>query len=269
MRERTTNVNEEVQQILPPAWADMVFAPIEIKGEAYGLLGVTDGKERFSEIELEIFCALGSQSAVAMENANLYRRLKDTFLHTAEALAEAVNSRDPYTGGHVRRVEGYSLTLAGPLGLSAIEGENLRLAAIMHDIGKIGVDDAILRKGGDLTAEEEAVMRRHPEIGARILGLVDEMKDVIPGVRHHHERFDGGGYPDGLKGKNIPLEARIIAITDAYDALTTERPYRGAVEKEEALHRLREGSWTHFDPFLVEIFCEEMTGKRGGRWTRR
>ncbi|GMR04929.1 MAG: HD domain-containing protein [Thermodesulfobacteriota bacterium] len=241
-----------------PMLADMVFAPLEIQGSAYGLLGVLGRKSRFSPVELEIFCAIGSQSAVAMENANLYRKLKDTFLHTAEALAEAVNSRDPYTGGHTRRVVDYSLLIADRIGLSEGEKETLRLAAILHDIGKIGIDDAILRKGGVLTEAEDLKMREHPSIGARILGYVDEMVNVIPGVYNHHEWFDGSGYPEGLKGEKIPLQARIIAIADAYDALTTDRPYRKAMDRWSALDELAAGAGSHFDPSLADTFAREL-----------
>jgi HD-GYP domain-containing protein (c-di-GMP phosphodiesterase class II) len=237
-----------------PFLADMVFAPLEVRGEAYGLIGVMGGKRSFTRVEIEIFCALGSQSAVAMENANLYGRLKNAFLHTAESLAEAVNSRDPYTGGHTRRVAEYSLLIAEGLGLSDEEKEMLKFSSILHDIGKIGIDDAILRKGGVLTEEEALKMREHPAIGARILGMVEEMKDVIPGVFLHHEWFDGSGYPKGLKGEEIPLQARIIAIADAYDALTTDRPYRKALDKNSAFEEVAGGSGAQFDSSLVEIF---------------
>jgi len=237
-----------------PFFDNMVFAPLEIRGEAYGLIGVMGMKGGFSKVELETFCALASQSAVAMENANLYKRLKDTFLHTAEALAEAVNSRDPYTGGHTRRVSRYSLLIAAELGISGEEKEALRLSSILHDIGKIGIEDAILRKGGVLTEDEAIKMRRHPDIGAKILGFVEEMGDVIPGVLHHHEWFDGSGYPEGLKGEGIPLQARIIAIADAYDALTTDRPYRRAMDRGEAAEVMASEGGAHFDPSMVEIF---------------
>lgn len=254
MREVLSGEDYWKSKSLMPFLEEMVFAPLEIKGEAYGLLGISGGRRDFSEIDLEIFCALGSQAAVAIENASLYGKLKGAFLHTAEALAEAVNSRDPYTGGHTRRVAEYSLIIAGVMGLSEMEKEELKLAAILHDIGKIGVDDAILRKGGALSEEEEQLMRRHPEIGARILEHVEEMKGVIPGVLHHHEWFDGSGYPAGLKGDEIPLQARIIAVVDAFDALTTDRPYRKAEERATALDELENGAGTHFDPALVRAF---------------
>jgi len=233
---------------------DMVFAPLEVRGESYGLLGVMGGKGAFSEVELEIFCALGSQSGMAMENANLYRRAKETFLHTAEALAEAVNSRDPYTGGHIRRVSRYALLIADECDLSNKEKEVLRLSSILHDIGKIGIEDAILRKGGLLTEDEALKMRLHPDIGARILGFAEEMRDVIPGVLYHHEWFDGSGYPEGIKGEDIPLQARIIAVADVYDALTTNRSYRKALSSEAALEEIAGERGSHFDPCLVDIF---------------
>ncbi len=244
-----------------PALSDMVFAPLEIRGEAYGLLGVSNKGKGFSKMELEIFCALASQSAVAIENANLYKRLKDTFLHTAQALAEAINSRDPYTGGHTKRVAEYSLELARALGLTEKEKEKLRLAAILHDIGKIGIDDAILRKGGSLTHGEEESMRKHPEIGAKIIGFVEEMREIVPAILYHHEKLDGTGYPAGLKGEAIPLHARIIAIADTFDALTTNRPYRDALDKGSALAELNAKTGTHFDRSLVDIFCGIITKK--------
>jgi len=239
---------------LVPALNDMFFAPLEIKGEAYGLLGVTGQHDKVSLVELEIFCALGSQAAVAIENANLYQKLHNTFLRTAEALAEAVNSRDPYTGGHTRRVQEYALQIAQFLNLPDHEMEILRLAAILHDIGKIGIDDAILRKSGALTDEERMKMNEHPEIGGRIISHVEEMREVLPGVRHHHEWFNGDGYPDGLQSETIPLHARIIAIADAFDALTTDRPYRKGLSGKEAFELLCRDSGSHFDPHILEIF---------------
>ncbi len=239
-----------------PILSSMVFAPLEIKGEAYGLLGVKDSGRDFSLMELEIFCSLGSQAAVAMENANLYKRLKDSFFHTAEALAEAINSRDPYTGGHTGRVRDYSVMIAMALNMGAQELESLKFASTLHDIGKIGIDDAILRKKGKLSILEEQEMRKHPEIGAKILSYVEEMGVSIAGVRHHHERLDGEGYPDGLKGEEIPLQARIIAIADAFDALTTDRPYKKGVDRVSAGKELKKAAGTQFDPKLVDILCK-------------
>lgn len=248
-----------------PVLLNMFFAPLEIKGNALGLIGVLDNKEGVSEIKLEVFCALGSQAAVAIENASLYKRLRDAFLHTAESLAAAIDSRDPYTGGHTRRVEDYSVMLADNLNLSKQGKEELRLAAILHDIGKIGIDDAILRKGGALSEEEDLMMKSHPDIGARILGFVKEMRNIIPGVRYHHERFDGKGYPEGLKGEEIPLYSRIISIADAYDALTTDRPYKKSVDKDTALEEIAKDKGSRFDPFIVDTFYRLMKPERKDR----
>jgi HD-GYP domain-containing protein (c-di-GMP phosphodiesterase class II) len=234
-----------------PFLARMIFAPLEINGKACGLLGVTGREQEVSFIELEMFCSLGSQAAVAIENANLYTRLKNTLFQTSEALAEAINSRDPYTGGHTRRVQQYSLAIANTLDIAGEDIETLKLVAILHDIGKIGIDDTILRKGGVLSADEQLLMKKHPEIGARILGFVDGIEEVALGVLHHHEWFDGSGYPDGLSGDAIPLSSRIVAIADVYDALTTDRPYRSPLPGKEALAELIKGEGTHFDPALV------------------
>lgn len=240
---------------------EMVFAPLEIKGAAYGLLGASGAADDISPIDLEMFCLLASQAAVAMENARIYTRLNETFLHTTEALAEAINSRDPYTGGHTRRVSDYASMIADSIKMAAKAKQSLRIAAMLHDIGKIGIDDRILRKASRLTAQESALMNAHPEIGARILGHVDDMADVIAGIRHHHERFDGRGYPAGLAGEAIPVAARIIAIADAYDALTTDRPYRGASSPAQALLQLGRDAGSQFDPTLLTVFTGIIAAK--------
>lgn len=254
MREVLSDEDIQYCQTAIPALLEMVFAPLEIQGAAFGLLGASGTVHDFSLVELEIFCSLGSQAAVAIENARLYQDLHETFLHATEALAEAVNSRDPYTGGHTRRVHEYAILIADALDMTGKEKESLGLAATLHDIGKIGIDDAILRKVTGLTDEESALMRQHPEIGARILDHVREMTDVIPAVRHHHEWFNGRGYPDGLAGEAIPLNARIIAIADAYDALTTDRPYRKRANPNQAVIQLYGSAGSQFDPTLLEAF---------------
>lgn len=252
---------------LMPFLGEMLFAPLEVRGEEYGLLGIAGRGRDLTELELEMFCAMASHAAVAIENARLYNRIKYAFEHTAEALAEAINSRDPYTGGHTKRVAEYSMMIADCIGLTEIEKDELKLSAILHDVGKIGVDDAILRKSGTLSSEEELLMRRHPEIGSRILGHVEEMKGVIPGVLHHHEWFDGSGYPGGLKGDGIPLQARIIAVVDAFDALTTDRPYKKAIDTTAALEKLARNAGTQFDPRMVDALCRSVLGESQVRKT--
>lgn len=249
---------------LQPRLLDMFFAPLEVQGAAYGLLGVAGQPHEFSFEELEMFCLLASQAGVALENAGLYQQLRTAYAETTGALAKAINSRDPYTGGHIERVRDDALLLGDALGLTQQEGETLGIGATLHDIGKIGIDDRILRKKAALTLAEQAQMRQHPEIGARILVGVEGLAAVAAAVRHHHEWFDGSGYPDGLAGEAIPLHARIIAIADAYDALTTDRPYHPAATVQLALTALQAAAGTQFDPVLVATFVQLMS-HRGPR----
>jgi putative two-component system response regulator len=187
------------------------------------------------------------------------KRLTDQLEHTEHVifmLAQAVEAKDVYTEGHLRRLRTYGEQLAIACGLSANDVRAVRYGGILHDIGKIGVDEAILRKPGPLTDDEIAQMRRHPEIGAGIISQMRFAKDVAPIISGHHEYWDGSGYPHGLRGEEIPLGARIITIVDAYDAMTTDRPYRAALGMEETVRRLRAGRGTQFDPEMLDIFLE-------------
>jgi hypothetical protein len=171
---------------------------------------------------------------------------------TVRALASAVEAKDAYTGGHLARVTAYGTEACRALGGDLAATPGLEYAFLLHDLGKIGVPDAVLNKAGPLTDEEWALMREHPAIGLRILEGVPHMDVVRAVVYSHHERWDGAGYPEGLKGEQIPLAARVFAAVDAFDAITTDRPYRAAVSLDEALHRLREASGTQFAPDAVD-----------------
>jgi HD-GYP domain-containing protein (c-di-GMP phosphodiesterase class II) len=171
---------------------------------------------------------------------------------TVRALASAVEAKDAYTGGHLARVTAYGIEACRALGGQVATTPGLEYAFLLHDLGKIGVPDAVLNKAGPLTDEEWALMREHPAIGLRILEGVPHMDVVRAVVYSHHERWDGAGYPEGLKGEQIPLAARVFAAVDAFDAITTDRPYRVAASLEEALHRLREAAGTQFAPDAVE-----------------
>lgn len=235
---------------------DMVCAPVRAKEKTLGVLQAINRREgKFAADDLEIFCALADQVASAIENANLYDELRETFYGTAMALAESLEKRDPYTAGHTRRVSSYSVAAGLRLGLSRQELETLRLSAILHDVGKIGVRDRVLLKHASLDEEELEAMGNHPQYGAEILRHVRQLKDVVPGVRSHHEKYDGTGYPDRLKGEEIPLYARIIAVADTFDAMTTDRPYRKALSFATAVEELHRCSGTQFDPRVVEVFC--------------
>ncbi|NWF78920.1 MAG: response regulator [Chloroflexi bacterium] len=187
------------------------------------------------------------------------KRLTDQLERTESVifmLALAVEAKDTYTEGHLRRLSTYSEQLAQAIGLSASQVVAIRFGGLLHDIGKISIDDAILRKPGSLTPEEYAQIKLHPENGARIVAQMRFAPDVCPIIRHHHERWDGSGYPHGLKGEAIPIGARIVAIVDAYDAMMTDRPYRKSLGREEALRRLREGRGREWDPVLLDRFLE-------------
>ena len=195
------------------------------------------------------------------------KRLVDHLEHTENVifmLAQAVEAKDPYTEGHLQRISSYAEQLARAAGLGADETAAVRYGGILHDIGKIGVKDWILLKPGALTPEEYEEIKQHPQIGAGIIGQMRFARDVAPIIRGHHERWDGRGYPDGLAGEQIPLGARIIAIVDAYDAMTTDRPYRRAMAPADALAELERTSGAQFDPSLLAIFVDLV---RTGRLT--
>jgi putative nucleotidyltransferase with HDIG domain len=183
-------------------------------------------------------------------------QLQDTYLMTIEALAAAVEARDPYTHGHTRRVEEYATIMAKALGATDADISALRRACVLHDIGKIGIEDTILRKQARLEPDEAIRMQKHPVIGVEMLKGIDFLDPVLPLIRHHHERWDGNGYPDELREDEIPLGARILAVADAVDAMTSDRPYRAARTFEYAKTEILKGSGTHFDPEIVTAFIK-------------
>ncbi|MDI6890811.1 MAG: HD-GYP domain-containing protein [Thermodesulfovibrionales bacterium] len=234
---------------------DMVCVPVKTKDKVIGVLEVINKRhDFFDEDDKESLMALANHVAIAIENANLYQELKEAFYSTAMALAEAIEKRDPYTREHTKRVMDYSAAIGRTMGLSKKELEDLKLAAILHDVGKIGVRDSILLKGGKLDPDELEKMNMHSKYGAEILSHVKQLKDIIPGVRGHHERFDGKGYPDNLNDGDISIIARIVAVADTFDAMTTDRPYRKALSFGTAFEELRKNIGTQFDGEVVEAF---------------
>ncbi|MCX8116690.1 MAG: response regulator [Desulfobacterota bacterium] len=188
-----------------------------------------------------------------------YRTLKKAHLDSVKVLAEAIDAKDPYTRGHSDRVKRMSLAIARHLGFSEVRLEALEYGALLHDIGKIGIKDEVLQKQGPLTEEEYEYIREHPLIGVKIVEGVEFFKDKIPMIRHHHEFYDGSGYPDGLRGEEIPLEARIISLPDAFDAMTSVRPHRGVMPLQDVLAELERWKGKQFDPLVLEIFlCEKI-----------
>jgi HD-GYP domain-containing protein (c-di-GMP phosphodiesterase class II) len=204
-----------------------------------------------------IFFALVALAAGASREIERRRReAQDSFFQTLTTLAETIDLRDPYTAGHSRRVAAYSRLLALDMRLSPHDAKQIEHAALLHDIGKVGVPDAVLFKNGPLDDEERLLIRGHPVIGSGLLGDIPSMRDICPCILHHHERFDGRGYPDGLIGENIPIGARIIAVADSFDAMTTDRPYRAGLGADAAIIELQRGEGTQFDRRCVAAFVQ-------------
>ena len=186
-----------------------------------------------------------------------YRTLKKSHLDSVKVLAEAIDAKDPYTRGHSDRVKRMSLAIAKKMGFSEERLENLEYGALLHDIGKIGIKDEVLQKQAPLSSEEYQYIQEHPLIGVKIIEGVEFFKDKIPMIRHHHEHYDGNGYPDGLAGEAIPLEARIISLPDAFDAMTSARPHRNIMPLQNVLAELEKFKGKQFDPKVLDIFIRE------------
>jgi HD-GYP domain-containing protein (c-di-GMP phosphodiesterase class II) len=215
----------------------------------------------FTDRHLRLLAGVAHQSKLALTNAGNFQSLETTFLETVEALANALEANDEYTSSHARWITDLALKVGEGLGLDGRALKRLELGALFHDIGKIGIPEAILSKPGPLTDSERKLVEKHPELGERIIAPIDRLEEVRPIVRHCHERYDGAGYPDRLMGEDIPLESRIIFVCDAYHAMTTDRPYRKRLSKEEALRRLQEGAGTQFDPRAVDV-CQRVLAER-------
>jgi len=184
--------------------------------------------------------------------------LYQSYLHTIGALLNALDARDGIASGHSRRVANYACAIGNALGFPPKSQRNLELAALLHDVGKIMIGEQILGKPGKLTDQETYIIRQHPEMGERIVGEVEFLKQTKPFIRHHHERFDGRGYPDGLSGESIPLEARIIFIAEAFDSLRSDSSYHRRLDLKEALSEIEQGAGTQFDPQILKIFIENV-----------
>ncbi len=210
----------------------------------------------FGPEEMELLCSMGSLMAVAVSNARMEGRQRTTFLRTLQSLATALEARDDYTRGHSQRVCDVSMMLAEHLGFSAEAIEELRVGTILHDIGKIGVPDSVLNKPGRLTDEEFAIMKSHPVIGYEICKPLMLAEGVLMIIRNHHEKLDGSGYPDHLKGGELPPSLRIVCVADAFDAMSSRRPYRGVMDIEHVFSELSRGAGIQFDPVVVEALRE-------------
>jgi putative nucleotidyltransferase with HDIG domain len=204
--------------------------------------------------------------AVALSNANLINELHQLNLGTLTALARAIDAKSPWTAGHSERVTKLALKIAQVLGFAPKELDLLHRGALLHDTGKVGIPGEILDKPGKLTDEEMGLMKKHSQIGARILEPITTYSDTIPMVLQHHERYDGKGYPHGISGEAINLNARVLALADVFDAITSERPYRSGMDLKSAVNFIKGNAGSHFDPKVVQAFLqvvaqEEQAGK--------
>ncbi|MFA5115181.1 MAG: HD domain-containing phosphohydrolase [Candidatus Omnitrophota bacterium] len=244
----------------------LLAAPMLYQNRLIGVLAVA-GKSNgadFAEDELLIISNLASQTAVALENERLNKSAEETYLETISALAMAVEARDPNSRGHSDRVSQYSVKIARRMDLDAELIKDIKDAGELHDVGKIGISDSILKKPGPLTPDEWQVMRRHPIIGEGIVKPVHSLLRLCGIIRHHHEAMDGSGYPDGLKGEEIPLGARILAVADSFDAMTADRAYRKALTTEEAKKELIKYSGSRYDKKVVEAMLDIISDNQKG-----
>jgi len=255
-----------------------VCVPSFYRDELLGILVLGNKKsgDFFSQDDLDLFSALSDESAVALKNSQLYfeidkkaneleelyKREHRLFMHASVAFAAAIDARDPYTHGHSERVTNFSLAILDCMGAvyevdnNPLFRQRLQIAAVLHDIGKIGVPDNILHKPSKLSDKEWEAMRKHPVTGAEIVTHIKGLRDLIGGIRHHHERYDGKGYPDGLKSDEIPFMAKIIAVADTFDAMTSDRPYRKGLPVEVAREEIQRNAAAQFDPYMVAAFLK-------------
>ena len=239
----------------------LICAPIVNKDQVLGVLNCERslGEHRpFSKEDLNLLTTLASHAGIAIDNARIYGQMIGVYFETIRSLANALEAKDPYTHGHSRRVAKDSVRIAAEMRLPRKKIENLRHAALLHDIGKIGIRDAILFKPGRLTDDEFAQIRQHPALGAGMVEPIEFLKDVSDVIRHHHERWDGKGFPDGLAGEDIPLGARIVCIADAFDAMTSTRPYREGMSIPVAVEELLRCRGSQFDPAIVDCFVAQL-----------
>lgn len=237
--------------------------PLIIKEKVIGVLNLskTRTEDQFTNADQEMLSVLCGQAAIAIENARLYMRLEDSYLSTIIALSAAVEARDSYTIGHMHHISEYSTAIAKELGLGNEEIADIRIAGLLHDLGKIGIPDNILLKPGKLSEAEYDIMKSHPTVGVRIVESIESLKNSSVIIGSHQEQYDGEGYPNGLKGVDIPLGARILAVADAFDAMTTTRPYRKAMSYKEAFEEIKRCSGTQFDPEVVKCFTKVLLNR--------
>ncbi len=241
----------------------VLCVPLKLRDQTMGVIAVLRemGAPPFAEDDETLIESIGSQVSVAIENYRLNLDVERTYVETIMALALAVEAKDPYSAGHSKRVGYYAMQVGEAMGLDEEMLRTLNAAGVLHDIGKIGIKDEILLKADALAPDEQKLMEQHPLIGEAIVKPVRSLQNVVPLVRHHHERFDGAGYPGRLKGEAIPLGARILSVVDTYDAMVTDRPYRKRLAVEDAKQELTRLAGIQYDPVVVDVFLRILSEK--------
>ena len=241
-----------------------ICVPLRKRNELIGVLNVNsnDISKSFSNRDMRLLTILVEQAGFTLENIELYFNLQNFYLEFVQTLLRAIDAKDHDTCEHATRTKDYVAMTAKKLNLPDNILQNIEYAALMHDIGKIGVDESILKKAGTLTKEERKVIEQHPSIGSQIISPVGFLSEVASIVLYHQEWYDGHGYPDGIKGEDIPIGARIISVMDAYDAMTSGRPYRAAIDVSSAVAELKKFAGTQFDPKVVGAFVEVLTEQK-------
>lgn len=274
LEKKLTNIQDVSKD---PRWKDKLpypideiktalFCPILRDGRLLGVIGIINKvrEKAFNHSDEAMLTAFARQMAVAMENCILYERVSNLSLGIIRSLARAIDARDPYTKGHSEEVARYAVMIAKTLNFNQVRIEMMRIAGLLHDTGKIGIPEEILKKTGPLTYEDWDKIKLHPYLSRQILFPVESLRNILPWIYHHHERLNGLGYPNGLSGKEIPLEAKILAVADTFSALTSDRPYRKAGTKEEAIEEIRRVAGTQLDPKIVEVFIKALGEEDAG-----
>jgi diguanylate cyclase (GGDEF)-like protein len=236
----------------------LVAIPLYMNDGFEGVVVCANRPGGFEELDDDVLLALGDHAGAVLENHRLQGRLRSSYLAVVGLLADAVESVDPFVDSHSPEITDYIGRVARRLGLDPARREDLVFTGLLRDVGKLGVSERVLLKPGRLTADERRVIELHPVIGARIVERVPELARLAPGIRHHHERWDGEGYPDGLRGDEVPVDARVVAVADCFSALTSERPYREQLSPTEACEEIERCAGSQFDPEIAALFVEEV-----------
>lgn len=249
----TRFLNPEEKKYYPHCFAAI---PLKTKRGTIGLINICLENEPYPGQKLNLLNIFANQAAITLENVELYQNLQIFYFETVQTLSRAIDAKDAYTWEHADRSRRYARAIAEEMNLPEIMGKNIEYAALLHDVGKIGIEESILGKPGALTTEEKESVRKHPLIGKKLLAPISLLAPVVPMILYHHEWYNGQGYLEGLKGDEIPIGARIVALIDAWDAMTSDRPYRKAMPKEKAMEEIKKSAGTQFDPQVVEAFLK-------------